>query len=192
VAAGWLLVALRVENQSASDIKNIIAQGTIGTGGKYLGRRAVNGISRLLMAAAGGTRGQGNLWATVTDNTGALSTGVVACVQANAAGNWVRWTFGAQTITLTEGVDFARGASNTTCAAALAAAINAHPVLGGLFTAVGSVGNCNITSKIPTALMHDITMTTDDATAFTFTQLTGGTEGAAQFFLQHFDLNRAP
>ena len=93
---------------------------------------------------------------------------------------------------LTEGVDFLRGASNTTLAAALAAAINAHAVLGKLLTALGSVGNCGLTGKVPSSLLHDINITTNDGTAFSFTQLNGGTEGAAQFFFQHFTLNRAP
>lgn len=184
-------MALRVDNLAAVDAKNQIVQGTLGQSGKYLGRRAVNGIQKLLSRVAGGTT-QGNLWCTVLDNAGTLPTGNIACTRANAATNFVRFTYGAQAITLTEGVDFLRGASDTTCAANLAAAINAHVVLKTLVTALGAVGDCGLTSKIPTALVQDIAMTTDDATAFSFTQLTGGTEGAAQFFLQHFDLNRVP
>jgi hypothetical protein len=186
-------MALRVENFAAVDIKNEIVQGSIGTtttsSGKYLGRRAVNGVSKLLARCAGGVT-QGNCWLSVFDSTAAFATGAVACTQANAATDFVRFTWGGVQITLTEGTDFARGASNTTLAAALAAAINAHVVLGSLMSAVGSVGNCNITLKVPTQLVANIVMSTNDATAFSFTQFTGGTAGAAQFFLQHFDLNR--
>lgn len=193
MASGWLLVALRVENVAAVDIKNEIVQSTVGTtattSGKYYGRRAVNGISKLLARCAGGTS-YGNLWASVFDSTAAMATGQVACVQANAATDFVRFTFGGVQITLTEGTDFLRGASNTTCAANLAAAINAHVVLGALMSAVGSTGNCNLTMKVPTQIAGNIVLSTNDATAFTFTQFTGGTAGAAQFFLQHFDLNR--
>lgn len=184
-------MALRVDNTAALDVKNKIVQGTVGVSGKYLGRQAVNGISRLLARCVSGVKG-GNLWLTVLDSTAALATGNIACTQANAAGNIITFTFGAKTVVLTEAVDFVRGASDTTCAANLAAAINANVVLRGLVTALGAVGNCGLVAKVPTSLMHDIAMTTDDATAFAFTQLTGGTEGAAQFFLQHFDLNRAP
>lgn len=189
MASGWLVMALRVENAAAADIKNEIVQGTVGSSGKYYGRRAANGVSKLLARCAGGVS-QGNLWLSVFDSTAAFATGAVACTQANAAGNFVRFTWGGVQITLTEGTDFVRGASNTTCAANLAAAINANVVLGSLMTAAGSVGNCNLTMKVPTQIVENIVISTDDATAFALTQFTGGTAGAAQFFLQQFDLNR--
>lgn len=189
MASGWLVLVLRMENTAAVDMKNQIVQGTIGSSGKYYGRRGVNGVSKMLARCAGGMQ-MGNQWLSVLDSTAALATGQVACVQANAATDFVRFTFGGQLVTLTEGTDFARGASNTTCAAALAAAINANVILGGLMTAVGSVGNCNLTMKVPTQLAGNIVISTNDGTAFSFTQFTGGTAGAAQFFLQHFDLNR--
>lgn len=191
MASGWLVMVVRAENAAAADIKNEILQGTVGTGGKYLGRRAVNGVSKLLMRGAGGITPM-NMWLSVLDSTAALATGNVACTRANAAGDYVRFTFGAQVYTLTEGTDFLRGASDTTCAANLAAAINAHVVLGGLITALGASGDCGLTMKVPTQLAGNVVISTDDATAFGLTQFTGGTAGAAQFFLQHFDLNRSP
>lgn len=190
MATSWLIVALRCDNTVAADAKNALLQGTVGTSGKYFARRAVNGIQKLLGRAIG-TRG-GQLFATVLDNSATYGTGNIACTQANAAGDTITFTFGAKTIVLTEGVDFARGASNTTCAANLAAAINAHVVLGGLITALGSVGNCGLTLRVPTALLQDIAMTTSDGTAFSFTQLTGSNEGAAQFFIQKFDMGGTP
>lgn len=195
MAASWVFVALRVERRAAGDIANRIFSGPVGVQGKFLGRQAATSISELIEASAGGSFAA-NLYATVLDDAGTRSTGNIACVQANAAGDTVTFTYGAKTVVLTEGATgengFARGASNTTCAANLAACINAHSVLGPLITALGSVGNCGLTAKLPTVILTDIAMTTNDATAFSFTQLTGGNEGAAQFFLQEFRLNRTP
>jgi hypothetical protein len=191
MASCYLVLALRIEGRAAVDLKNQITTSAIGNNGDAYAQRFVKMAQNELKACAGGVR-QGNLWGAVLDSTAALPTGNIACVQANAAGDTVTFTYGGVPIVLTEGVDFARGATNTTLAAALAAAINAHPVLGKLFTALGAVGNCGLVGKVPTALLHDITITTNDGTAFSFTQLNGGTEGVAQFFLQHFTLNRAP
>ena len=191
MATSWLIVALRMDNTVAADTKNRLLQGTIGTSGKYFGRRAVNGIERLLGRAVGGAA-QGQLWATVLDDAGTRGTGNIACTRANAANDTITFTYGAKAVVLTEGVDFLRGASDTTCAANLAAAINAHVVLGGLFTALGAVGDCGLTARLPTVLLQDFAITTGDATAFTLTQVTGGTEGAAQFLPQRFDMNGAP
>jgi hypothetical protein len=180
-----------MDNTVAADTKNRILQGTIGNTGKYFGRRAVNGIERLLGRAVGGAA-QGQLWATVLDDAGTRGAGNIACTRANAANDTITFTYGARTVVLTEGVDFLRGASDTTCAANLAAAINAHVVLGADFLAAGTVGDCAVTARVPTALLQDFAISTSDATAFTLTQLTGGTEGAAQFALQRFDLSGAP
>jgi hypothetical protein len=199
MAASWLLVALRVDNTAAVDLAraciNDATIGTTGTPPTYLGKRAANGIIQQLQRVAAGVQ-QGNLYATVLDNSATFSTGNIACTRANAATDTITFTYGAKTVVLTEGATgengFARGASDTTCAANLAACINTHSVLGPLITALGSSGNCGLTAKVPTALLQDIAMTTNDATAFSFTQLTSGTEGAAQFFVQHFPLNRTP
>jgi len=191
MADGWLITAVRVNDRSAADLKANFFQGTVGVGGtnaSALARRFVSFAVNLLRNLLAGTK-RGQIFAVLLDNAGTRATGNVACTQANAAGNFVRWTYGGQTITLTEGVDFARGASDTTCAANLAAAINAHAVLGPLFTALGSSGDCGLTANFPTALPHDFAMSTDDATAFSFTQMTGGTEGAAQFMPGCFDVN---
>jgi len=191
VASSWLFLALRMDNTAAVNLKDAIVQGTLGSQGKYLGRRAVAGVQKLLNRGVGGIQ-QAQMWATVLASDAAKATGAIACTRANAAGDTVTFTFGTKTVVLTEGVDFLRGATDTTCAAALAAAINANVILGGVFTAVGSVGNCNLTANVPTALIHDWAMTTSDGTAFAFTQMTGGTEGTAQFILQKFDLGGPP
>lgn len=188
----WLVLALKLDGHDSEYIKQkLTGASTVGTqlaDGRFT-KKALRGVENILSGAAGGAYGA-NVWATVLDNAGTLATGNIACTQANASGNYVRFTYGALTITLTEGTDFARGASNTTCAANLAAAINAHAVLGSIYTALGAVGDCGLTAKLPTALIQDIAISTDDATAFGLTQLTGATEGAAKVFLQQIWTNR--
>jgi phage tail sheath gpL-like len=97
--------------------------------------------------------------------------------------------------TLTEGATgkggFSRGTSNTEMAANLAAAINAHPVLGGVYTATAAAGTVTIVGKIPGPLLHSVVITTNDATAFGLTQLAGGTWGAAGLGLQHIWTGRS-
>lgn len=196
MADSWVIVAAKVKNRSAVDLKNMLWKGAIGgssgTASKKLTKRFVAFVSEVLKAMLGGFR-TGNLYGVILDNSATYATGNIACVQANAATDTITFTYGGLTVVLTEaGTDengFARGASNTTCAANLAATINAHSILGALFTALGAVGNCGLTAKIPTALLQDFALTTSDGTAFSFTQLTGATEGAAQFLPQSFDVN---
>lgn len=196
MADSWLIMAVKVNDHSAADMKNKIFPGTIGgssgTSAKWLTRRFVSAVGTLLRNLMSGAK-RGLVFGVVLDNSATYSTGNIACTQANAAGNTITFTYGAQTVVLTEGASgengFARGASDTTCAANLATCINAHSILGPLLTALGSSGNCGLTANVPTALLQDMAMTTDDATAFAFTQLTSGTEGAAQFFPAYFETN---
>jgi hypothetical protein len=195
MADSWLIMAVKVKDRSAADLKSQFYTGTMsessGVTGRLIFSQFVDFVRTLLRAIRSGVN-RGNVYATILDTSGTLPAGNVACTQANAAGNYVRFTYGAIAVTLTEGVDFDAGASDTTCAANLAAAINAHPALSKLFTALAAVGDCAVTAKIPTALLQDFAITTDDATAFTITALTGGTEGAAQFLPTHFSTSYEP
>lgn len=194
MATSWLLVFARIDNRSAADARRPFISGSsaVGSQGSMVGggggRKAANAISKIVERIAGGVN-RGKIYATVLDNSATFSTGNIACTQANASGDTVTFTFGGIGIVLTEGVDFARGASDTTLAAAVAAAINAHPVLGQVFLAAGNAGNCGLTALIPTAIPQDIAMSTSDGTAFAFTPMNGGNEGAAQFFLQLWKSN---
>ena len=194
MAISWLLALVRLDNRAAADTRREFLSGSaaVGSQGSMVGggggRRAADAISSLTERVASGIS-RGKIYATVLDNSATYATGNIACTRANAAGDSVTFTYGGVAIALTEGVDFLRGASDTTCAANLAAAINAHPVLGQIFLAAGSTGNCGLTALIPTAIPQDIAMTTSDGTAFSFTQLNGGNEGAAQFFLQLWKSN---
>lgn len=194
MADSWLIMAVKVKDRSATDLKNKLSYGTVtGSEGRTLTRRFVNMVEDTVNALIGGTR-RGEIYATILDTSFTASTGNIACTRANASGDTITFTYGSKTVVLTEGASgengFARGATDTTCAANLAACINAHSILGKLIVALGSSGNCGLTSNLPTALLQDIAMTTSDGTAFSFTQLSGGNEGAAQFFPARFDVSQ--
>jgi hypothetical protein len=156
-------------------------------------RRAFKMIGDLLGGLASGVY-TGNVWASVLDASGSAAVGTIVCAQATAAGKTLTFTYGGLTVVLTEGATgpngFARGASNITMATALAACMNAHPILGGLFTsATGGTATITMTNKLP-RVMVDVAITTNDAVAFVITQFTGGNEGVARIFPQQFWANR--
>lgn len=164
-------------------------------GGKLGPRRIFRQLRNILTALAAGVY-HGKAWVVTFTDTGAvLATGAIACTQANAGGKTITFTYGGVGIVLTEAgtgvAGFAKGASDTTLAAALAACINAHPVLGGVMTAAGSSGTCNLTAKIPAAgIAQNIVITTNGATAFSLTQFSGGTPGATKIWPQALGINK--
>jgi hypothetical protein len=187
--AAYVYLVVKVSSLSSTDVQKkyfpITGTGAAGP------RRATEGMSELLAGLAGGVV-KGVMTASVADAAGTLSTGSIVCTQANAAANYVRFTWGGLNITLLEGTDWLRGASNTTCGDNLAAAINAHSTLKHLMTAVAVTGTITLTAKYTSALAHSITMSTDDATAFALTAFASGTVGAAKFFLQAFPTGPTP
>jgi hypothetical protein len=184
MATSYVLAIIKLTNMDSTTArKRYFPETGVGAAGA---NRACNGLSKLTAELAGGVRAGSLVAATVMSDTGVKATAAIACTRANAAGNNVVFTFGAVAITLTEAVDFLRGASDTTCGDNLAAAINAHAVLKTIMSAAAVTGTITITSKIPTSLTHDIAISTDDATAFGLTQFASGTESAAEFFLQGF------
>lgn len=200
MANSWLQINIKVTDRPANfvqkklfeSVTGLLAQGTL-LGGRFSARRPIKEAMDLMRAIAGGVLG-GNVWVSSTDGLGTYSTGNIACVQANAATDTVTFTWGAQTIVFTEAATgsqgFARGASNTTCALALASAISAHPVLKTLLTATPAVGNIALVSKIPGVFLQNLVLSTSDGTAFSFTQLTGGTVGTSQVFPQALATNK--
>lgn len=116
---------------------------------------------------------------------GTVAAGNVACTRANAAGDTVTIAgivFTETTSPSSNPLDaqFARGASDTACAANLAAAINAHPALKGMLSAAGAVGDCVVTALDKGLFGNLIVMSTSDATAFGLTQFTSGAKGTVQ------------
>ena len=60
-------------------------------------------------------------------------------------------------------------------------------------TAVGSVGNCNLTFKLPNqGIAGAVIMSTSDGTAFALTQFTGGTVGVSKMWPQALLANKTP
>lgn len=123
---------------------------------------------------------------------GTQAAGVIACTQANAqAGDNVTiagYVFTVRASPSSEASlgEFAVGASDTTMAANLATAINAHPALKGLLTAAGAVGDCNLTAVDKGLFGNLIRMSTSDATAFGLTQFTSGAIGTVQTQMRVF------
>jgi hypothetical protein len=169
MAVSYVVAVFKLTNMDAATAKKkYIPEAGYGQPGSH---RACNGIAKLAETIGGGSR------------AGML-------VQANAATDSVTFTYGGTTVVLVEATDFLRGASNTTCGDALAAAINAHRILKTIVSAAAVTGTVTITLKLPTTLGHGIVMSTSDATAFTLTQIASGTVGAAQFFLQGFQTGK--
>lgn len=202
MANSWMVIAVKVADKPANFILKKLVETTLGNlaSGTLLGgfmriRRVRLEIMNILTALAGGQY-HGNMWVTSFDGAGALPAGNIACVQANAATDTVTFTFGTLAIVFTEGATgaqgFLRGADNTACAANLGAKINAHPVLSGILKATPSAGNIALAGKIPTGILHHIVLSTSDATAFSFTQLTGGVPGTATIFPQSVATNKTP
>ena len=188
MAVSYVVAVFKLTNMDAAPAKKrYFPEVNIGANA---GHRAIAGVEKLAATISGGTRSGMLVAATVIDDAGTKPSGNIACTQANAAADTVTFTYGAQTVVLTEGTTFARGASDTTCALALANAINANAILKTIMVATPSVGNCAIATKLPTTLAHGIVMSTSDGTAFALTQITGGTVGAAQFMLQGFQVGK--
>jgi hypothetical protein len=194
----FLILAVRFKRRNFGWLKDKLfpAKEPVGSqpGEGRASTRALKIIGDLLAAMRSGVY-TGNVWGTVLDASASVSTGSIVCAQATAAGKTLTFTYGGLTVVLTEGATgvngFARGASNTTMAVALAACINAHPILGGLFLATNPIaGTVGLASKLPTPILTDIAMTTNDAVAFVLTQITGGNEGVAKIFIQQFWVNR--
>lgn len=188
----YLVLVVKLANRDSDYLARQIlpSLGSSGAQGQTI-RRFVQAIVKITESLVSGAH-RGNLWASVVDGAGTLASGTITCTQANASGDTITFTMGAKTIVLTEAVDFARGASDTACATALAAAINAHGVIKRLFVATSAVGVVTITAKFPTNIPHAVVMTTSDGTAFALSQVASGTWGAAQFFLRHFQAGDTP
>lgn len=117
---------------------------------------------------------------------GTQAAGAVACTQANAtAGDTVTVAGVVFTVRASPSTDpalgeFAAGADDTACGANFAAAVNAHPRLKGMLTAVNAAGTVTLTAVDKGLFGNLIKMATSDATAFGLTQFTSGAIGTVQ------------
>jgi phage tail sheath gpL-like len=138
---------------------------------------AVTRLINYLQGLKSGSR-RGLVAMEMENNGGTAAVWTIACTRANAAGNIVT----VAGVAFTEGVDFVRGASDTTCGDNLAAAINANATakkeLYNLFASVAAVtGTITLTARIKGTSGRMITITTDDATAFAITNTVTGANG---------------
>lgn len=154
--------------------------------------RVATNVAKLLTAVAGGNY-RGNAWVTVLDDTGTPGTGSITPTYANMANDWIEVRYaGLAVARLTEGIDYLRGANLAAATAALAAAINAHPLLRGMVNAGANATQVQLIATAPEPLGASITFATNDATAFTFAQLAAGTPGAPKLALTYMNLGAAP
>ncbi len=190
MASCTLLLELEISDMSADDVAFRIWPGP-GPGDPNSHRVASN-IAKIVEAVAGGAY-RGNGWVTVNDDTAVAGTGTITPTYANMANDWIEWRYNGVAIArLTEGVDYVRGANLAAATPALAAAINNHPALRGLVNAGSSATNVSLIGTAPEPLASNITMATNDGTAFAFVQLAGGTTGATKLPLTYMNLGAAP
>lgn len=184
-------MVLKIQNRDSSYIETTLRSpgGTLSQTLKRDGRRIASGICDLLKGAVGGVHGA-DLWVAVPGTNSVLGTRTVTCTQATSAGSTVTFACGTLSIVLTEGVDFLRGASDTTEALALSNAVAAHAVLGALFTPVPAAGVLTLTHKMPGRVMDDWTVT--GSTGLVIAAPVLGTEGTAKIALRNVPLNHTP
>lgn len=191
----YVSMVLKLLDREPADIHKRLRQTSATTNAaRYHKRRVINGIQDLLTGALGNAV-PANLFVGVSGDHATKPSWAIACTQANAATDTVTITVGGAAIVFTEAssdavLGFARGASNTTCGDNLAAKINAHPVLGGLYVAVAVTGTITLTSRLPQHIMPATTVATSDATAFGITP-TAGTAGTAALQFQAIQLGRS-
>lgn len=130
----------------------------------------VASLISILNQISGGSM-KGRILMAAADDTGTAATTTIDCSRVDAAGDYVRCAVPGGAITLTEGADFLRGASDTETGENLAAAINAHAVLGKIWAATEATGTVTLTCRFGhwSGVPNDIGWTTDDATAFNIT-----------------------
>lgn len=167
MADTYVLIAVKVEDRDYASIPELAAAKN-----ENIGNALVNLVTRI-----NGRASKGSLGFVAFSDAGTNADGAIACTQANAEDETVTFELGGLTVVLTEGVDFDRGASDTTCGAALADAINADPVLRAWVTATAATGTVTVEFNMPGQVGHDLDLTTSEGTAFGLTQIGAGTAG---------------
>ena len=189
MASCTVLLELEISDMTAVDAGFRISPVSPGDPNSH---RVASNVAKLVEAVAGGAY-RGNGWVSVLDDTGVAGTGSITPTYANMAGDWIEFRYGGVAIgRVTEGVDYLRGANLAAATAALAAALNAHPLLRGLVNAGANATQVQLVATAPEPLASNLVIATNDATAFTLVQLTGGTPGAPKLALTYMNLGAAP
>jgi len=157
--------------QDAQDSTNLVQE--VGGIGRLSPQQQAVALAQYFTKLASGNR-VAKFQMSIENAGGAAGTWTIACTRANAADNYVV----VAGITFTEGVEFVRGATDTTCGANLAAAINASTSLTGLFASVAAVtGTITLTMSIVGIAAQQVAITTDDVVAFAIVNTGVGTRG---------------
>lgn len=149
-------------------------------------------LLRDLLARLAGGEIDGSVMLCQDKMDGTAATGTVACTQANAtAGDTFTLCGVVFTVKASPSSDpslgeFAAGASDDAMGENLETAINAHPSLKGLLTAVNAAGTVTWTLTHKGLLGNLAIASTSAATAFTITNPTNGAKGTIQSSLRVF------
>lgn len=157
-------IVLSLENNPEAIVAQYFRQYIDERGGKVA-------LANLLAAVASGVEiGKVCAFADAADGTPATDT--IACTQANCEiGNTVTisgvvFTVASSPSTNPADGQFAALTSDTVTGAALAAAINAHPALKGLVTAVAATGTVTLTVGFKGAAGNNLAVSTNHSHAF--------------------------
>lgn len=164
-------------NIAIEDYQNVPAQSDALNAEPNEPHAAINKLINYLQSLKGGSR-SGVMTMEMENNGGTAAVWTVACTIATMAGK----TLTIAGVTLTEGVDFARGGSATICGDNLVAAIAANATAKrefyGLFASVANVtGTVTFTARIKGTSGRMTTFATNDAVAFVITNTVTGANG---------------
>lgn len=186
----WYVIAIKAQDKDATYLqRKILSAKQFGAAGKTTSRQAAKAVSDTVNGLVSGAQ-PGQLYLGVVSDDGPRSSGTITCTTANAAGDTLTFTYGGLTAVLTEGVDFARGATDAELATNLSAALGRNHITGGLYTATPAGNVVTLTSKLPPSPVEAITITTNDGSAFAIVQPTGGSNAGATVFFQNFQTGR--
>jgi hypothetical protein len=176
MADTWLQILVRVKDRDCVSIRDKITSGA--ELDSRHARRASMQIDNLIDALVGGTH-QGNLYLTIANHSASMfgAAGSITCAVAAAAGKRVTFTALGRAVDLVEGIQFARGATNDTLAAALLAAIKASPASGWYFAEIlpASPAVVRLTPRTPAGLAPQPVISTDSAPTFAIVAPGAGT-----------------
>jgi len=167
MADTYLTVVIKLEGRDETNFPGL--SGTSATRTK--------GLTNLLNRIDAGLV-QGKVAYAVHDDSGTNANGTIACLVATVTtADTVTFEWGGDSTVLTAGTDFVIGATDTELGANLATGINEHPVLRTFLTAAAVTGTVTVTFDCPGQVGHDVDMSTNDAVAFTLTQIGAGVAG---------------
>ena len=156
---------------------------------KYLGKydNPAMGVQLLinLLAKIGSGAVPGKIFVFADKGDGTAATGTVACTQASAVTGdtfvicGVTFTVAATPSTRPDLGQFAAGASDTDMGDNLAAAINAHPALKGMLTAVAVTGTVTWTLA-DKGIQGNLARATETGSSMAVTNPTNGATGTVQ------------